>query len=143
VPPTTGIPAGAWVLLGAGLGAVLGALLPWVRASVGPITVERVGTDVDGASTLFLGVVLGAVALLGALIRKAPTRRLALGVAALVVAALLVLIAVLRIADVASSADDIGLGGIVDVSIGSGLWLTLAAGLAGILGGVLLVLRRG
>jgi hypothetical protein len=143
LPSSTGIPVGAWVLLGAGLAAVLGALLPWVRASAGFITVERAGTDVDGAITLFLGVVLGALALLALVIGSYRARGLALGVAAIVVAALVLLIAIVDIADVNDKAVDIEAGGInIEVTVGSGLWLTLAAGLVGILGGVLLLVRR-
>jgi hypothetical protein len=131
------------VLLGAGLAAVLGALLPWLRASVGPITIERAGTDVDGAITLFLGVVLGALALLALVIGSVRARGLALGVAAIVVAGLVLLIAVVDIADVKDKAVDIEAGGIdIEVTVGSGLWLTLVAGLVGIVGGVLLLVRR-
>ena len=73
------------------------------------------------------------------------SRRLALwaAVLAIVASTLLILIAVIDIADIRRTANEPRLVLVeVRVRVGSGLWLTLAAGIVGIVGAVLLLVRR-
>jgi hypothetical protein len=140
-PRTSGIPVGSWLLLGAAIAAVIGALLPWARIelSLGPqaLTTSVAGTEGDGVITLVLGLALGALAVL--VLNRA---RLTLGgVLAIVVASALLAIALIDIVDVNRTAGDIN-NPLVTVGVGAGLWVTLVAGLAGVLGGVLLLLQR-
>ena len=134
-------PVGAWLLLGVALAAVVGALLPWaeLRLERVPGLSARVnGTEGDGRITLALGIIIGLAAVLAFV-----SRRLALwaAVLAIVASVLLILIAVIDIADVRRTADEPRLV-FVNVRVGSGLWLTLAAGIVGVIGAVLLLVRR-
>ena len=52
------------VFLGAGL-LIFGSFLPWVKASIGLLSVEKTGIDGDGVFTLGLGV--AAILLFGLL----------------------------------------------------------------------------
>ena len=138
---SSGIPLGAWVLLGAAIAAVIGALLPWARInlSFGPegLSENVNGTEGDGVITLVLGILLGAVAVL-ALATHGVARWAA--VVGIVAAAIMTAIAIIDIVDVNRTAGDIR--PLVDVSVGSGLWVTLIAGLAGIVGGVLMLAQQ-
>lgn len=134
-------PAGAWLLLGVALAAVIGALLPWAELSVTqlPGVNARVnGTDGDGRTTLAIGIVIGLAAVLAFM-----ARRLALwaGVMAFVASALLIVVAINNMADIHRIANEPRLL-FLQVEIGSGLWLTLVAGIVGIAGAVLLFVRR-
>ena len=84
-----------------------------------------------------LGILLGAVAVL-ALATRGVARWAA--VVGIVAAAIMTAIAIIDIVDVNRTAGDIR--PLVDVSVGSGLWVTLIAGLAGIVGGVLMLAQQ-
>jgi hypothetical protein len=139
--PAPTIPVGAWVLLVAAIATVLGALLPWARVGVTfgdeGISANISGTEGDGVITLVLGLVLGGMAVLALATRRVATWA---AVVALVAAAIIVAIAIFDIVDVNRTAGDIR--PLIDVTVGAGLWLTLIAGLAGIAGGVLMLVRR-
>jgi hypothetical protein len=132
------IPVAAWVLLGAGIVAVIGAVLPWAtiafRLDTRSLSDQINGTERGGVITLLLGLTLGGAAILtmltGVVARWAA-------VFALMAATLMVLIAVVDITDVKRAAGDNGLVGLVTVDVGVGLWLTVVAGVAGLAGGVL------
>ena len=129
------------MLLGAAIAAVIGALLPWARIdlSFGPagLSEDVDGTEGDGVITLVLGILLGAVAVL-ALATRGVARWAA--VVGIVAAVIVTAIAIIDIVDVNRTAGDIS--PLVDVSVGAGLWVTLIAGLAGIVGGVLMLAHQ-
>jgi hypothetical protein len=110
---------GEKLLLGGCAGMVVGAFLPW--ATVGPFDIA--GTDGDGVLTLFLAVVVGALAW----VRKAPRF-------ALVLLGLAVLIAIYDLADISEVAG--AEQGLFDVTIGIGLLLTIAANIVAVVGWV-------
>ena len=138
---SSGIPLGAWVLLGAAIAAVIGALLPWAQINLSfgaeGLSANVNGTEGDGVITLVLGILLGAVAVL-ALATRGVARWAA--VVGIVAAVIMTAIAVIDIVDVNRTAGDIS--PLVDVSVGAGLWVTLIAGLAGIVGGVLMLAQQ-
>jgi hypothetical protein len=138
---SSGIPLGAWVLLGAAIAAVIGALLPWARIDVSfgteDVSANVNGTEGDGVITLVLGILLGAVAVLALATRGVARWAAVVGTVAAVV---MTAIAIIDIVDVNRTAGDIS--PLVDVSVGAGLWVTLIAGLAGIIGGVLLLAKQ-
>ena len=134
-------PVGAWLLLGVALAAVIGALLPWAELSleqVPGLSARVNGTEGDGRITLALGIVIGLAAVLAFV-----SRRLVLwaAVLAVVASALLILISIIDIADVRRTANEPRLV-FVNVRVGSGLWLTLVAGIVGVVAGVVLLVRR-
>ena len=86
------------VFLGAGL-LIFGSFLPWVKASIGLLSVERTGMDGDGVFTLALGV---AAILVFGLLRNAVGRVLTL-LAAILAAA----VAFYDVIDVQQAADDL------------------------------------
>ena len=134
-------PVGAWVLLGVALAAAIGALLPWAELSVsrGPgVSAKVSGTESNGRITLALGIVLGLAAVLAFVRRQLATWA---AILAFVASALLIVIAIAEITDVRRAAGDSGLV-FVHVEVGSGLWLTLAAGVVGIVGALLLMVHR-
>lgn len=141
VRPGTPSPIGAWVLLVAALAAVIGALLPWAELSVPfgrGLSVQVNGTEGDGRITLALGIVVALAAVLAFLRHYLATWA---AIIALFASALLITIAIVDIVDVKRAAGDIRLV-FVEVEVGSGLWLTLAAGVAGVCGAVVLLARR-
>ncbi len=139
--PTSSPPIGAWVLLAAALAAVIGALLPWAELSVTfgqGLSAQVNGTEGDGKITLALGIVVALAAVLAFLRHHLATWA---AVIALFASALLVTIAIVDIVDVKRTAGDVRLV-FVDVEVGRGLWLTLAAGVVGVCGAVVLLARR-
>ena len=119
--PRLAIPGG---LLGlAGVLGLIGALLPW--AQFGPFT--KSGTDGDGAITLVLALLVAAGGLW--VVLGAP---LGIPIAALAISALIALIALIDIADVDSTGLDVG----------SGLILTLVAGITGVAAGTWALVAR-
>jgi hypothetical protein len=134
------IPVGAWLLLGAAIAAVIGALLPWARINLAVgdsgLTATVNGTEGDGVITLVLGVALGGMAVLALATRRSTVA----GVVAVIVGAAIVAIAVIDIVDVNRAAGDVS--PVVEVSVGAGLWVTLVAGAVGLIGGVLLLAQR-
>ncbi|WP_143235327.1 hypothetical protein [Paractinoplanes atraurantiacus] len=149
-----------WVVLAAGVAAVVGSLLPWASISA-PIlgTVSVSGTDgADGWITLVLGLVLAAGA--GLRIRGPRLPSLATivtNVVAIGSALALFIIGVWKIVDLRSTENELrdslssgpddpfGIGdafsNAVQVHLGAGLVLITAAGLAGAVAMVLMLLR--
>jgi hypothetical protein len=149
-------PITAWVMLAAGVAAVLGSFLPWATISapiVGTVTVSGVDGS-DGWITAALGVVLAVYAGLRLRGQRLPVVAPSL---AAISALVLIAIAIWKIVDVKSMESDmkasmsgqddpLGIGAAfssaVHVSIGSGLWLITAAGLAGAIALTLTLITR-
>jgi hypothetical protein len=122
------------VFIGAGL-LIFGSFLPWVKASIGLLSVEKNGIDGDGVFTLVLGA---AAVLLFGLVRNSAGRVLTL-VAALLAAA----VAFYDVIDVQQAADDLASRSssfTINASVGIGLWLA-AMGSVVLLAGVILAFR--
>jgi hypothetical protein len=120
------------VLGGAAL-VVLGAFLPWVKAQAGIFSVTKNGIDGDGVLTLLLAIALGIVFPAG---RPAKT----VGWIVITLSGLILAIALYDTVDISNKADELTRSNaLVDVSakVGIGLWLTLAAGVAALVGGIL------
>jgi hypothetical protein len=133
--PRVSEPVVGWLLLGAAVLVVIGASMPWATV----LTISVAGTVGGGKATMFFGVVLGVFGLLIGL----KQGRLWVSITACVLAALVVLIAlgnVGNISDVARQNGDTFLGN--SVSVGSGLWLTLVAGLAAVALSIVGIARR-
>ena len=96
------------------------------------------GTEGNGRITLALGIVLGLAAVVAFVRRQLATWA---AILAFVASALLIVIAIAEITDAERAAGDSRLV-FVHVEVGSGLWLTLAAGVVGIVGAVLLMVHR-
>jgi hypothetical protein len=119
------------LVFGGAIGLVAAAFLPWVRASVGAISVEQKGLDGDGTITLLCGI---AAAVLFWVVVSQWGRLITLfaGTFALVVA-------VYDIADINSKANELSTaGGIfrIDASVGLGLWITALAAAALVVGAI-------
>jgi len=125
----------ALILLAGAAVAIVGAFLPWATVDIFDETLSKAGTDGDGVITLVLA---GAAAVLGAIGLGAGRKRWQ-PITAVVLAALVVGVAVLDMADIKSKfGDDAGVFDI-EVNIGIGLWLTLAGGIAAVVGGLMLL----
>jgi hypothetical protein len=125
------------VLLAGAAAVIVAAFLPWASVDFLGESISKAGTDGDGVITVVFGI---AAAVFGFLALGAARRRWH-AITALVLAALVVIIAVIDIADIKSRFGD-GTSGIdVEVTIGIGLWLTLAGGLAAAVGAVLVLTR--
>jgi hypothetical protein len=119
------------LVFGGAIGLVAGAFLPWVRASVGVISVEQKGLDGDGTFTLLCGI---AAAVLFWVVVSQWGRLITLlaGTFALVVS-------VYDIADINSKANELSTaGGVfrIDASVGIGLWISALAAIALVVGAV-------
>jgi hypothetical protein len=125
----------AWLMVIAGVGAAIGSLLPWGRVTtfLGTIAIE--GTHGDGKLTLLAGVFVAAVGVL-VLLSRASYHLVVLG---LVGCCAVVAVTGYNALDLTVLSGEHDVLGVVDVAYG--LWLTLAAGVAGILGGALLIQR--
>lgn len=132
-PPQLSQPPMGWALLGLGVLTALAAALPW--ATVGVISVA--GTSGDGAITLLLGLVIAAMGLVIGL----RNGRAWTSIVAIVLGALVLLVAGIDTAHIStfsSRFDGIDL----HVSVGPGLWLTLAAGVATVICAVIALVNR-
>jgi peptidoglycan/LPS O-acetylase OafA/YrhL len=110
---------------------VIGSIGPWATASLAGITASKNGLDGDGAITLVLALVAGALLaahVLGRLGRAAP-------IAGIVLAAIALIICVVDLID--TSGAKLG----VDTAPGWGLWLA-TVGAAGMLATAIVLLRR-
>jgi Protein of unknown function (DUF2510) len=122
------------VFVGAGL-LIFGSFLPWVKASIGLLSVEKNGIDGDGVFTLGFGV---AAILLFGLLRNTAGRVLTL-IAAVLAAA----VAFYDVVDVQQTADDLTSRAgtfTINASVGIGLWLA-AMGALVLIAGVILAFR--
>jgi uncharacterized oligopeptide transporter (OPT) family protein len=124
-------------VIGGAVAAIVAAFLPRITATAAFVgSVSRNGLDGDGQITLVLGVaavVLAVVALRGNL---APLAAL------VIVAGLGALIAVIGVIDYVDAKNRIGdltaeERRLIAISIGAGLYLTIAAGIAVVVGAVL------
>lgn len=104
-----------WMMIGGGVGAVVAAFLPWY--TVGAFTLN--GTSGDGQITMVLGVIL---ALLGFLRKNGRSSPIWL---AIIVAGLIIAIGGYHLGT--NSDDEL-------VSVGVGVYATIAAGFFGIIG---------
>jgi uncharacterized oligopeptide transporter (OPT) family protein len=125
-----------WLVIGGAVAAIVAAFLPWITATAAFVgSVHRNGLDGDGQITLVLGVaavVLAVVALRG---NPAPLAAL------VIVAGLGALIAVIGVIDYVDAKNRIGdltaeERRLIAISIGAGLYLTIAAGIAVVVGAV-------
>ncbi len=111
---------------------IVGSLLPWVKAEAGFLTVTKNGIDGDGTLTLVLA---GMVALLFALLRQAT----AAGWIVVVLGGFAGAIALYDTIDVSQKADELTNSSSlvpVSASVGVGLWVTLAAAIVILVGGI-------
>lgn len=120
---------------------ILGALLPWatIQTVFGSVSVSGVDDGRDGTLTVFLGLILGVVALV-ALVRR--SRGVAVGVTAIVIGVLVGLIGVIDVVDVSRVADDVNAEGFARASVGVGLWLTCLSGVLAVVGGIVSLATR-
>ena len=125
----------AGLMIIAGVGAAIGSLLPWgqVTTFLGTIAIE--GTHGDGKLTLLAGIFVAAVGVL-VLLSRASYHLVVLG---LVGCCAVVAVTGYNALDLTVLSGEADVLGVVDVAYG--LWLTLGAGVAGILGGALLIQR--
>ena len=113
------------------LALAIGSVGPWATASLGAISASKNGLDGDGAITLVLALVTGALLaahLLGRLGRAAP-------IAATVLGAIALIICIVDLIDASGSK----LG--IDTAPAWGLWLA-AFGAAGTLAASIVLLRQ-
>jgi hypothetical protein len=117
-----------WTAIAGGAAAVLGAFLPWASATTvfGSISVNGVEGGRDGLYTAVLGAVVCILALIYRQRRSTGTAS-ALGLCSTLIL-LVGLWDTIRLQDSISNVDS----QYVHVSIGSGLLLTIAAGVTGI-----------
>jgi hypothetical protein len=121
------------LVFGSAIALVVGALLPWVRANAGFVTVEQSGIDsTDGALTLVCGI---AAAVLFWVVVSQAGRLFALlaGAFALVITGYNVLDVNSKGGEVVSTAGVFQ----VEASVGLGLWISLLASIALVVGAVL------
>lgn len=135
VATSNAVSTAAWLLLGGGVGAAAGSVLPWgdITTFLGTFAVS--GTRGDGKFTMVAGLFLAVVGGLVLLTRASHN---------LVVLALFAACAVVAVAGYNlfnPSLLDGGVDVLGDIEVGYGLWLTLGAGVAALVGGALLVQR--
>lgn len=122
--------AGSILIIVGSVGAFIGAFLPWATLGV----LSKAGTEGDGVITLILAL-LGGLLGFGGISRG----RSGMLVGSLICAALIVLVAIIDIADIGTIGDrTMGL----EPDVGSGLLLTLVAGGCGVLGAILALVTQ-
>ncbi len=130
----------AWlfVALGAAALAVVAAFLPWITAATifGNLSRSGVAGGGDGIVTAILGGVVGVVAFAT---RRNESDRGA-GIAIVVCSLIVVAISAYDLFSVNDRINDIDRR-YVDASVGVGLYFTIAAGVAGVVAGVLRTYR--
>lgn len=134
LPPRVSAPVLGWVLLGVGALMLLAAILPWATAG----SLSLAGTAGDGAITLFFAIAIGAIGLVIGLRQG----RLWASIVACVLGALTTITALVDIGNVSTRANDFNDSLGLDVSVGSGLWLTLVTGVAATGLSVAAIVRR-
>jgi hypothetical protein len=124
--------AARFLVFGGAIALVAAAFLPWVKASLGFLTVERTGLDGDGTFTLACGI---AAAVLFWVVVSQAGRLITLlaGTFALVVSLYDIVDIQNKAADVTSGAGVIS----VEATVGLGLWISLLASVAVVIGAVL------
>ena len=125
-------PLGAVLMIVGGALSIAGSFLPWAKASVQSISATANGMDGDGELTLILGI---ALAVFGVISLTRSVRPVTiLGIVAGV------LIAAIGLYDASTVKDDIpaeAIAGGLKVTVEFGLWIVIAAGVIGTIGGVL------
>jgi hypothetical protein len=120
------------LVFGGAIGLVAGAFLPWVRASVGLVSVSQKGLDGDGTFTLLCGI--AAAVLFWVVVSQAGR------LFTLLAGAFALVVTVYDIADINSKADELStVSGVfqIDASVGIGLWISALAAVALVLGAIL------
>ena len=130
----------SWVTLVAGIGLVVGSLLPWATISAPFIgTVNITATDGDGMLTLIAGLAVSLIGILGLTPRG-------VGVAGLVSLTFLVLLAAFvaftDLGNISGLAADVSEDGFGAASVGIGLWLVTIATVVGGVGWFGLIFNR-
>jgi hypothetical protein len=139
-----------WILAGTAIVVAVAAFLTWGTVGVldSSYDVNGVtGSDIPGDDEPNDGIItlIFALAVLGfALVRALGALSLTAGIIGTVLGALITLVAIIDIADFQDTKDEVRAlsGGAVDVSIGIGLWLTLAAGAVMLVVGVVGIVKR-
>jgi len=121
-----------FVVGGGGLLAVVGAFGPWATAGL----FSKSGMDGDGVITLVVAAVLLLVTLANA---RTPRRGVAIG--AIVSGVIIAGVGAVDIADINNKVSDNAFTDAI-VDIGWGLYLTVAAGIIAVVGGVGLIRER-
>jgi hypothetical protein len=131
-----------WLALGAGVATVASTLLPWIQIEVdrraGPGSAATGLGGRDGATVLVVGALAALIGLVLLLGRGDPWLKIGL----FVTGGITTIVGIVDIADVQSKANALeeryGVPeGVVTASVGVGLWLVLAAGLALLAAGLL------
>src|SRR4051812_45902862 len=137
-PARTGNEPWLYVAMAAAVLAVVAAFLPWITASTIFGNVSRSGVDGggDGIVTAILGA---AVAIVAISTRRHDGDRGA-GIAIVICSLIVVAISVYDLFSVNDRINDIDRR-YVDASVGVGLYLTVVAGIAGVVAGVLRTYR--
>ncbi len=117
-------------LVGAGLLALVGAVLPWAEA---PFGISKSGVEGDGALTLVAGLAVAAIAVVRLLRPGSRIWKWVSVVGGLLLCGFVLLVALVDIADVGRIVGESG--GLV--RIGSGLYVTALAGGVGMAGAAL------
>lgn len=106
--------------------AAIGSVLPWAKAESDFGSASNNGLDVDGKLTIVLAIAIGAM-----LVVAATRGAVWPAITGIPVFALIALIGVIDVADVNNRGNDFGGFGGLDITVGIGLWIVLAAGIAG------------
>jgi hypothetical protein len=154
--PTAARPIREWTVLGAGIAAIIGSFMPWVKVSapiLGTVTVSGVDGS-DGWITAGLGLMLALHAGMSLRGQRTP---MAVPILAVLAALGLLGVGAWKIADLQATEADmraqmsgkddfLGIGkamsAATQVSVGSGLWLLTFAGLVGSVAMVLIMVSR-
>jgi hypothetical protein len=134
-PMRIAAPQVGWSLIGTALVALIAALLPW--AYVFGVGINGTDGNGDGNATLFFAIVVIAMGIVVA----AGGGRVWTSIVACVFSALIVLVSLIDLSDIANVASNDGLGGVA-VDVGPGLWISLLAGLAALTASIIGIARR-
>jgi hypothetical protein len=110
-----------WALLTAGAVIAAAATMTWATASLSVFSVSTTGTEADGRITVVLGIVVAVAGLLAAV----TTRPRPWAIVAVVAGATTAGVAALDAIDVRRAV--VGATPEMSISVGVGLWLTIAA----------------
>jgi len=126
---------GAIIAMAAGVLIIVGSIGPWITADLGLISVSVSGTDGDGVFTLLLGI--ATVVFAGLSLKFKPK---VMGIVATATASLAVLVVVIDFAMAASRLADVPAAARDAISFSWGIYLTLFASLAAVVGGAIIIL---
>ncbi len=106
--------------------AAVGSVLPWAKAETDFGNATNNVLDVDGKLTIVLALAIG-----GMFVFSVARGVVWPAITGIPLFALIALIGVIDVADVKNQADNLGDFGGIDINVGIGLWIVLAAGIAG------------